>query len=591
MHAVPTEPDDALPTPTLPPEAVSAARRDLAALAAAYWDHGLEESPIGCTYLGLPRGQDRLDERGPAARARRERALDGLLRRVEAVPPDALVGEDRLTRQILVRSLSADLEALRRHAWEWDIDQLGGLHLVLQDLGTKHRLVTPADADAWLSRLAAIPQAIAEWIGDLRSGLASGRVAPRVAYERVLAQVRAFVATPGEAMPFLAPVARPPAGWSEADHARARARTLVAIESHVRPAYASFLRFLETEYAGKARSDVGVWAIPGGAEDYAYRVRLHTTTTLSPERIHQIGLEELEKNEREMLEIARAEGHTGDLRSFFDAIGKDSRFRLATREAVLERYRAVCARMDRKLPEAFGMLPPKPYQVIALEAWREKDAPAAYYQPPEPDGPRPGIFYANTHDPASWPTYDMEALCYHEAVPGHHLQISIAQTLPGLPEFRRHAGFTAYVEGWAHYTERLADELGMYSTPYDRLGMLAGQAWRAARLVVDTGMHALRWDRSKAVDVLRRIRSGPEADVGNEIDRYVMWPGQALAYKIGQRTFTELRERAKRRLGDRFRLPAFHDEVLRHGAVPLSLLEDLVRSWDGHGARTPSPAG
>jgi uncharacterized protein (DUF885 family) len=500
---------------------------------------------------------------------------------VEAVQPDALHGEDRLTRQILVRSLSSDLEALRRHAWEWDVDQLGGLHLVLQDLGTKHRLVTPADADAWLARLAAVPQAIAEWIGDLRSGIASGRVAPRVAYERVLAQVRTFVATPGDATPFLAPVARQPAGWSDADHARARARILVAIESHVRPAYASFLRFLETEYAGKARTDVGVWSIPGGAEDYAYRVRLHTTTTLSPDRIHQIGLEELEKNEREMLEIAKAEGHAGDLR------------RLLRRDrqgpALPPRHARGRARALPRRVRAHGPAPPRGVRDAPAEAL-PGDRPRGVAREGRPRGVLPA---ARARGPAAGHLLREHArarvvahLRHGGALlprggPGHHLQISIAQTLPGLPEFRRHAGFTAYVEGWAHYTEQLADEMGMYSTAYDRLGMLAGQAWRAARLVVDTGMHAMRWDRAKAVGVLRRIRSGPEADVGNEIDRYVMWPGQALAYKIGQRSITELRDRAKRRLGDRFRLPAFHDEVLRHGAVPLSLLEDLVRSWDG----------
>jgi len=571
--------------PTAPPGSPApdsaAASKALADLADAYWEFGLDESPNGCTYLGIDRGQDRLDERGPVARARRDKALDALLRRVEAVAPDALGAEDRLTRQILLRSISEQMEAPRHHGYEWDLDQLFGLPVSLQDLATKHRVRTPKDVEDLLSRMRAVPKAFEEWTTDLREGLRSGRVAPRRSYERVLGQMRQFLATPAAATAFLEPTTRIPADWTAADVERAKSALLGAVESHVRPAFAGFLRFLETEYAGKARAEPGVWSIPGGPEAYAFAIRSHTTTTLSAERIHQIGLEELEKNEREMTEIARGEGHTGDLRSFLDAVGKDPRHRLATREAVLGRYREICRRMDARLPEVFGRLPPTPYEVRPLEEWREKDAPAAYYQPPDLHGARPGIFYANTHAPESWPTYDMETLSYHEAIPGHHLQISIAQKLTGVPEFRRHAHFTAYIEGWAHYTERLADEMGMYTGPLDRLGMLAGQAWRAARLVVDTGMHALKWPRQRAIEVLQRIRSGPSDDVENEVDRYVIWPGQALAYKIGQRTITDARERAKRRLGAQFSLKAFHDEVLRRGALPLSMFEDLVRSWDG----------
>ena len=570
------------PTSAADPSPHPAAARVLAELADAYWEFGLAESPIACTYLGLDRGQDRLDERGPVTRARQERALDGLLRRVEDVAPDALSTDDRLTRQILLRSISEQTEAFRHHGHEWDLDQLFGLQIALQDVATKHAVRTPADIDALLSRYAAVPRAFDQWTDDLRAGLASGRTAPRASHDRVAAQLRAFLATPAESTAFFVPARRLPADWPTGDADRARSRLLAAIETHVRPAFAAFSRFLETEYAGKARAEPGVWSIPGGPDAYAFAIRRHTTTTLAAERIHQIGVEELERNEREMLEIARGEGHTGDLRSFLEAVGRDPRYRLSTarrgartlpddlradgrasaggvRSAASDALRDPRARGMAREGRARGLLP----------AARRSTAPVA------------GIFYANTHNPSSWPTYDMETLCYHEAIPGHHLQISIAQKLPGIPEFRRHAQFTAYVEGWAHYTERLADEMGMYSTPMDRLGMLAGQAWRAARLVVDTGMHALKWPRQRAIDVLQRIRSGPSDDVTNEVDRYVIWPGQALAYKIGQRTITEARERAKRRLGAAFDLRAFHDEVLRRGALPLSLFEDLVRSWDG----------
>ncbi|HVG94760.1 MAG TPA: DUF885 domain-containing protein, partial [Planctomycetota bacterium] len=396
---------------------------------------------------------------------------------------------------------------------------------------------------------------------------------------RVIAQLKAFLATPPESTSFGRVAGRLPTEWTErASLARA---LMERLERDIRPAYASFLSFLEGAYAGRARSAAGVASIPGGEAAYAFAVRRHTTTTLSPDRIHRLGAEELERNEAEMLAVAHETGWTGELPEFLKSIGADRRFRLSTRDEVLDRYRAIAARAQARLPEAFSRLPERGYEVRPIEDWREKDSPAAYYERPSVRGDRDGIFYANTHAPETWPTFDMEALTFHEAVPGHHLQIALASELDGLPEIRKHASFTAYVEGWAHYAERLADEMGLYSTPYDRIGMLAAQAWRAARLVVDTGMHALGWSRDEALRTMRRVRSGPENDLVNEVDRYIVWPGQALAYKVGQRTIVDLRERARRRLGDRFKLAAFHDEVLRHGALPLSLLEDVVRLWEG----------
>jgi uncharacterized protein (DUF885 family) len=562
------------------PAAVSNAPAALAKVADDYWDWQLEESPIACTYLGLRRGLDRIDEAGPAARERRERALHAFLRRVEDVAPDALSAEERITRAVLLREMSESIEALRHRGWEWALDQLQGPHVVLQDLLSLHPLEKPSDGEAMVSRWRETPRVFGDHEQDLRDGIESGRVAPKVAYERVLGQVKSFVAKKDAETSFLGVLERLPKAWPSADRSRIASALKKAFEEAVRPSYAGFGKFLETAYAGKARAHPGVWSTPGGVDAYAFLARRHTTTTLSPDRIHAIGVEELERNEREMLEIARSEGWKGELRGFLDSIGKDPRFRLKSREDVLARYRSICARMEARLPEAFGLRPADSCTVKPLEEYREKDAPGAYYIQPALDGSRPGIFYANTHDPSSWPTYDMEALSFHEAVPGHHLQVALAQRLEGLPVVRRHAMFTAYVEGWAHYAERLADEMHAYSTPYDRVGMLGAQAWRAARLVVDTGIHHLKWDRAKALDVLRRIKSGPMSDAENELDRYIIWPGQALAYKVGQRTILEIRERAKRRLGARFSLPAFHDEVLRHGALPLSILEDVVRTWE-----------
>ena len=576
------------PAPPVPPatSAAPAAQGDAAAqleaLAHDVWEFGLEESPISATFLGDPRGNARLDERGPAARARREAQARAFQRRLETLPALPSTSEAGLTQRVLARNLADAVEENRHHLWQLDVDQLFGPHLILAQALTIQPVATPKEAEDVARRVEASRECFAQWQGDLEEGLAAGRLPARIGVERVISQLEGLSTTPAAASPYAMPVKRLPAAWSAPDRERAAARIHAAVESAAKPAAGRLLEFLKERVLPSARTQPGLCHVPGGEAAYAWRVRSQTTTDLSPKAIHAIGLEELEKNRREILTIAHAEGHAGDVPSFLAKLAADPRLRLSTREQILERYRAICARMNARLPEIFGRLPQRAYVVKPIEAYAEKDAPAAYYQPgPESRPADPGIFYANTRDPESWPTYDFEALCFHEAVPGHHLQISVAQETPGLPALRRHGGFTAYLEGWAHYTERLADELGLYSTPYDRVGMLSGQAWRAARLVVDTGLHALGWSRDEAIELMDSIRGGSPGDVRNEVDRYIVWPGQALAYKIGSRTITELRERTQRRLGARFALAGFHDEVLRHGALPLALLGEVVDRWQG----------
>jgi uncharacterized protein (DUF885 family) len=548
-------------------------------LAEDVWDAAMREAPSWATFIGDRRHETRLEERGPAARERRASEGKALLARVKKIPARGLQGEDAITHAVLRRVLAENLEVLDHHGWEWECNPLNGLHVELQDLLAFHPRHDRKGVESLLARYEAVPAAFLQWKGDLRDGLRSGRVMPRVAYDRVVAQFRTFL----EAKPGATTFDRATATLPRTVPAAARKRLAAALRDAARrlvvPAYRDFAAFLETEYAGKARAEVGVHAIPGGRAAYAFLVRAHTTTDLDPDAIHRIGLEELARNEAEMLAIARKGGHAGDLRSYLDGLMADQRFRLKSRAQLLARYNAILRRMDAALPRAFRLLPRTPYRVEAMPAYKEKDAPAAYYYPPSNDGRRPGIFFANLHDPPSWPTYDMEALSFHEAVPGHHLQIAVALEQRRLPAIRRHSLHTAYVEGWAHYTERLADEMGMYTADEDRVGMLAAQAWRAARLVVDTGMHHLGWPRERAVEVLRRIKTGPEQETGNEIDRYVVWPGQALAYKIGHRRIVELREAARASLGERFDLRDFHDEVLRHGALPLSVLGEVVGRW------------
>jgi len=547
------------------------------------WDFQMKEAPQWSTFVGDTRWNDRLEERGPAARERRKAAAKAFLERTSAVPAEGLGEEDGITRAVLLRVLAETVESFDHHGWEWDFNQLSGLHIELQDLLAFHPQDTVKGVEDLLARFEAVPAAFEQLRGDMEDGLRSGRVLPRVAWARCVAQLRAFLETPADQTSFARAAANLPASITGADRERLSRSLRAAVDARVIPAYRGLHEFLTGPYEGKAREEVGVSAIPGGREAYAFAVRQQTTTELSPDAIHAIGLEQLEANKAEILAVARKKGHAGDLRSFLDSLLAEKRFRLETREQLLDRYRAILARMDGELPKWFGILPKTPYRVDPMPAYKEKDAPAAYYYPPSDDGKRPGIFFANLHDPPSWPTFNMETLSYHEAVPGHNCQIAVAMEQRGLPSLRRHGHFIAYVEGWAHYTERLADEMGMYSSDEDRVGMMADQAWRAARLVVDTGMHHLGWPRQKAVEVLRSIKTSPEAETHNEVDRYIVWPGQALSYKVGHLEILRLREEARAARGAAFDIRGFHDEVLRHGALPISVLQEVVGRWAAGG--------
>jgi prolyl oligopeptidase len=380
----------------------------------------------------------------------------------------------------------------------------------------------------------------------------------RPAVERVIGQLKSMLATPVEKSPFAAKPSLVP-----------------AIADSVYPAFRKMLDFLEKDYLPKARTrDVGLWALPGGKEAYEFRIRLHTTTDLTAEEIHRIGLDELRGIQKEMAAIAK-----GDLKAFMTKLKADPKSFFASREEVLSSATREVAKCKAALPKWFGRLPKNDCEVKAIEDYREKDSVAAFYYPPDEKLTRKGIFYANTYEPASRPKFNMPALAVHEAVPGHHLQIAIAMEIEGLPRFRRQAGFTAFVEGWGLYSERLGDEMGLYETELDRFGMLTYQAWRACRLVVDTGLHALHWTRQQAIDFFMENVALTETEVLNEVDRYIIWPGQALAYMIGKREIFALREEARKALGARFDIREFHDVVLRNGAVPLTTLRAVVRAW------------
>lgn len=529
-----------------------------------YWEYQLSTNPTMATHLGDHRFNDRLEEIGPAARERDASQWRSFLERLSTIDRDALDESERVSYDILKTYLDEDLEAQRHKGYQWDLNQLYGPQVWLQRLVQVTPLKGDADYDKLLARYDAFPRWMDEYIANLQEGLDEGRTVPTVVVERVIGQLDALLKEKPEESEFL-----PPAG--------PRTRFLTAIRDSVFGSYRKLLYFLRNTYRG--RETVGISSIPGGAEAYEYRIRHHTTLPLTADQIHRIGLDEIASIHREMVEIARRNGHDGDAPSFIARVKATGELFATSREQLIDGYREILTRVDAKLPEFFGTLPTIGYAVEPMPEYQEKDAPTAYYEPPPEDGTRPGKFLANTYDPPSRPLYGMAALAVHEAVPGHHMQIAVALERKDLPAFRRHGRFTAFVEGWGLYAERLAVEMGVYRDDMERFGMLMYQAWRAARLVVDTGMHAKGWTREQAMQFVRENVGLTEKEMSNEIDRYIIWPGQALAYTIGRREIERIRAKAEAALGDRFDIREFHDRVLLNGPLPLSTLADNIERW------------
>ena len=550
-----------------------------------YWQWVLRTEPTWSTYLADPRYNDQLPRIGQADIDRQVAELRDLRTRVDAVNPSGLGDDDRVSRGILLHLLNSQIEEREHKFHQWNVDQMTGPQVWLLELLNYHPFKIEKDVLDLIARFQSFPAHIDQHLANLRDGLAVGRVAPRIAVTRVVGQLEALLATPPEKSPLALALVKRPASATSLD-----ARLLAAIRDAVYPAYAKYLEFLKTEYGPKAREEVGVWATKGGEAAYAFRVRHHTTTDLTPDELHEIGHQELKSILGEMQEIARKLGHAGDVKSFFGKLMAEPANFWPTREEILRHFERVLQKCTAALPKAFGLLPKSACIVKAIEDYREKDSVAAfYYQPPE-DLSRPGIFYANTYKPETRPKCNNAALTVHEAVPGHHLQIAISVEMKGLPAFRRHSSFTAFVEGWALYSERLADEMGLYEADLERFGMLTYQAWRACRLVVDTGLHAKRWTRRQAIDFFKANIALGDTEIVNEVDRYIIWPGQALTYKVGQREISRLRAEAKKAMGSRFDLRGFHDTVLRHGALPLTTLGEIVRRWSEQPAvASPGP--
>ncbi len=545
-----------------------------AKLFADYWSEQMRLAPLIATFYGERGYDDLLDDNGPTGRAARKASDEALLKRARALNLKALSGEERLSVSVMKSMLGDDLESLALPFVEMEVDHMdGGQSWIPTVIQTAQPMKDAADAAALERRLKAVPLYFTRHKENIASGLKTGRVAARVPTEKLLRQLKEMLATLVEKSPYAEACDRLP----EPLRAQWKPRLFKVVETEVLPAIRELATFIEYDYLPKTRTEnIGLSGVTGGRAMYRHKIRSHTTVDKSPEELHKIGLEELAGIRGEMTQIARRAGHAGDLENYLDAVRKDPANFFTTREEVLKNAEMLVAKATARLPEWFGTLPKTALVVKPVEEFQEKnEAAARYFQPPT-DLSRPGVYYINTYKPQSRPRFSMTSLAVHEGLPGHHLQIALALENKELPQFRRSAGFSSYVEGWALYTERLADEMGLYQDDLSRLGMLSDQALRAARLVVDTGIHAKGWTRDKAISFMKVNTPMSQEEIEAEVDRYTVWPGQALAYKVGQREIMALRDEVKARTGRRFDIKAFHDAVLRHGPLPLPVLRTSV---------------
>ncbi len=546
-------------------------------LADRFWERILEEAPLTATLYGDERYDDRLPDISAGGRAAARALREATLGELAAIPVDALPTEERITHDMLrvVCELGIRTDDLRMDVIA-SVDQMDGPQTLLSQVVQVQRADTPERLEKLLARYAALPALVDAAIDLLDEGRADGSTAARLVAERVVAQTERFLAAPAVESALV----RIPR-LAEGAEAAGRAALEAAVERDVRPALARYLEAIRGPYLAATRVDPGLWSAPRGEERYRMAMRQWTTLDLDPAEVHQIGLAELEAIGEEQRAIARAAGFADDVDAYRAALHADPANAFATKADLVARATEDIGRALQQVPRVFGRLPRAGCEVRPVEEFMEADAPFAYYYPPAVDGSRPGIYFVNAGDlPSRYPS-TLASTTYHEAVPGHHFQIALEMEQPSLPAFRRlgaRAVGSAYAEGWGLYSERLADELGLFRNEGERFGMLGGQAWRAARLVVDTGIHALRKDRAWGVDVLRRAGL-TETDANIETDRYVVWPGQALTYKIGQREIERLRAELAARDGARFDLRSFHDEILGHGSLPLATLARELPRW------------
>jgi uncharacterized protein (DUF885 family) len=554
---------------------------ELRRIADRFWDDVMRDSPVLATTLGDRRFDDRLDDRSPEGVAASEAMLRRALAEARSLDPEALSPTERVTLGMLVDVVEGNLAALGTRIHEWTIDPMNGPQTTLLDLADYQTITTAEDGRKLVARWRAMGTYFDQVIADLRRALADGRVAVDKPVERTIDELRGLERLAPEDWKLAVAATLPLEDWSGGDRDRFRRELLTAVSEVAIPAFWRYRDVLEAEILPDARegSQAGLMHLPGG--DHAYRalIREHTSLDLDPAAVHRTGLAEIERIDAAFVELGGRLLGTTTLPATLATLRNDASLRFSTANEVFETAERSLARAQAATPAWFGRLPQAPCEVVRIPEHAEAHQTIAYYSWPALDGSRPGRYYINLYAPETRPRYEAEALAFHEAVPGHHLQIAIAQELEGLPAFQRNLGSTAFIEGWGLYTERLSEEMGLYSGDMDRFGILSYDAWRAGRLVVDTGIHALGWTRQQAIDYLHDHSALADNNIANEVDRYICTPAQALAYKVGQLEILRLRADAQQRLGARFNIRAFHDTVLGSGAVSLPTLARLVEDW------------
>ena len=574
--------------PLTPAQATPSA--DLAKLCEDYWQGHLNAYPTVATGLGDKRYDDRLGDNTAAGIAADEQRLNAVMNRARALDPAQLTPADRITRSALITEIEGQLAGIGCHFEEWLVDPLNGPQIEFMNLSDYTLIESPKDGANYVKRCRAMGPYLDAHIGLLTVGLSKGKTASRDAVVKVIEQLKGLNGSPLESLAVWKPATAEYKGWSAAQRKSFANELRATVAGGLIPALKRYQEFLETKILPAARppEKAGLAALPDGIDCYRRMILVHTSLSMSPEEIHQIGLAQVARFRRDLSELGDTVFGTKDIATIQRRLRTDPAMQFSTAAEVEAKAREALRRATAVMPQWFGKVQPRIGCEVKVMGMHEAPfSTIAYYRQPAPDGSRPGTYMINTYKPETRPRYEAEALAYHESVPGHHLQIAVAQELKDLPEFRRHQGVTAFVEGWALYTERLSQEMGLYSGDVDRIGMLSFDAWRACRLVVDTGLHSMGWTRQQAIDYMIENSCLAENNIVNEVDRYLTWPGQALAYKLGQLEILRLRDEARAKMGDKFDIRAFHDAVLRNGAVALPVLREQVREWMAEGSQRP----
>ncbi len=556
-----------------------ASRREaLKALLSQQWEYNLKHNPEFASIIGDKRYNDRLSDFSQAAIEADVKQSADFLKLFEAIDTTGFPVQEHLNKELMVRNLKLSIEGDRFKEWEMPVLQNSGIQIDAPQLVAMLSFVTVKDYEDYIARLKQLPRLFNETTIQMQNGMRDHLMPPKFLIPQIVTQTNTIGAQKAKDSPFAEPIKKFPADFSAADKARLSAAILGAIDHDVLPAYKKFGVFVKTRYQPMGRKEVGLWSLPDGGARYSFRAKQATTTEQTPEEIHQLGLAEVKRIEAEMLKVAQKLGFA-DLKTMNKAMEKNPALHPKSRQEIIDLYKKYTDQMYPKLPELFGVLPKGKVEIVPIEEFREKGAAGAQYNQGTPDGSRPGRVMVNTGDFAKRSVAGIETTALHEGVPGHHMQIAIAQELEALPPFRQQGNYTAYAEGWALYSERLGEELGFYSDPYSYYGHLQDEMLRAIRLVVDTGLHYKKWNRQQVVNFFHDHSGIDEVDVQSETDRYIVWPGQALGYKIGQLKILALREYAKKELGAKFDLRGFHDTVLGAGPLPMDVLEKQVKAW------------